>query len=50
MDKILFENITVSRLNPWAFSLKKAFIKSKDFARCMLLFSDEQIFNYTDMK
>lgn len=50
MGKILLENITVSRLSQWNFSLKKSFIKSKDFRECMLLFSDNQIFNFTDLK
>lgn len=28
MDKILLENITVSRLCPYAFSVKKSFIEN----------------------
>lgn len=50
MDKILFENITVSRLTPCSFSLKKSFIKSKHFSECMMLFSDYNLFNFTDLK
>ncbi len=50
MDKVLFENLTVSRLSPWSFSLKKSFIRSPQFRDCMMLFSDQLIFNFSDLK
>lgn len=50
MDKTLFENITVSRLNPSALSVSKAFIASEQLSLCMLMFSDGQAFNYYEVK
>ena len=50
MDKVLFENVLVSRLSPWSFSLKKSFIMSQQFRECMLLFSDQLIFNFSNLK
>ena len=50
MDKILLENITVSRLNQYMLSVKKEYIRSGEMSRCMLLFSDDQVFNYFQLK
>ncbi len=50
MDKVLFENITVSRVNSLAFSVRKSFIQSGELKRCLLLFSDGNAFSFYDVK
>ena len=50
MDELLCENITVARNNPYAFSVRKSFITNGQLSECMLLLSEEQIFNYTNAK
>lgn len=44
MEELLVENITVSRGNQWALSVRKSFIQSGQLSQCMLLFSDEMAF------
>ena len=50
MDKVLLENLTISRVSPLMFSIKKAFIASDGLRKCMLLFSDGHAFNYYELK
>lgn len=45
IDEIFLENITASRLNPFALSVKKEYIRNGKLSECMLVLSDHQIFN-----
>ena len=50
MDKVLLENITVSRLCPYVFSVKKSFIESGELRKCMMLYSNNLAFQYYEAK
>lgn len=45
IDECFLENITASRLNPFALSVKKEYIRNGKLSECMLVLSDHQIFN-----
>lgn len=50
MDKELLENLTVGRGSLAVFSVRKEFIRSGRLRACMLLLSDEQVFNCVTSK
>jgi hypothetical protein len=50
VDEDFFENITVSRSNPYSLSVKKEFIRNNRLSECMLVLSDKQIFNCATAK